>query len=143
MLLLLTSPPRTLRAVGGGSAAGPSHSRHFAATQQFGRFRSEADIVVEGCSNASHRHGLRAMQRDRDRRRAVAGGDARADEPDEFGNRLDRRGRLAERIALRIGQRDVVRAVDRAFDNHGAAGAERAGDLHGAIGRAGHLQRGR
>ena len=44
MLLLLTSPPRTLRAVGGGSAAGPSHSRHFAATQQFGRFRSEADI---------------------------------------------------------------------------------------------------
>jgi hypothetical protein len=38
VLLLLTSPPRTLRAVGGGSAAGPSHSRHFAATQQFGRF---------------------------------------------------------------------------------------------------------
>jgi len=38
LLLLLTSPPRTLRAVGGGSAAGPSHSRHFAATQQFGRF---------------------------------------------------------------------------------------------------------
>src|ERR1700722_10870934 len=28
VLLLLTSPPRTLRAVGGGSAAGPSHSRH-------------------------------------------------------------------------------------------------------------------
>ena len=27
MLLLLTSPPSTLRAVGGGSAAGPSHSR--------------------------------------------------------------------------------------------------------------------
>jgi hypothetical protein len=27
---LLTSPPRTLRAVEGGSAAGPSHSRHFA-----------------------------------------------------------------------------------------------------------------
>jgi hypothetical protein len=27
VLLLLTSPPRTLRAVGGGSAAGPSHSR--------------------------------------------------------------------------------------------------------------------
>jgi len=44
LLLLLTSPPRTLRAVGGGSAAGPSHSRHFAATQQFSRFRSEADI---------------------------------------------------------------------------------------------------
>jgi len=44
LLLLLTSPPRTLRAVGGGSAAGPSHSRHFAATQQFGCFRSEADI---------------------------------------------------------------------------------------------------
>jgi len=38
VLLLLTSPPRTLRAVGGGSAAGPSHSRHFAASQQFGRF---------------------------------------------------------------------------------------------------------
>ena len=38
MLLLLTSSPRTLRAVGGGSAAGPSHSRHFAVTQQFGRF---------------------------------------------------------------------------------------------------------
>src|SRR5690349_25063416 len=29
VLLLLTSPPRTLRAVGGGSTAGPSHSRHF------------------------------------------------------------------------------------------------------------------
>jgi hypothetical protein len=27
VLLLLTSPPSTLRAVGGGSAAGPSHSR--------------------------------------------------------------------------------------------------------------------
>jgi hypothetical protein len=27
-LLLLTSPPRTLSAVGGGSAAGPSRSRH-------------------------------------------------------------------------------------------------------------------
>ena len=44
VLLLLTSPPRTLRAVGGGSAAGPSHSRHFAAAQQFGRIWNEADI---------------------------------------------------------------------------------------------------
>jgi hypothetical protein len=33
VLLLLTSPPRILSAVGGGSAAGPSHSRHFAALQ--------------------------------------------------------------------------------------------------------------
>src|SRR4030088_1856245 len=28
VLLLLTSPPRTLRVVRGGSAAGPFHSRH-------------------------------------------------------------------------------------------------------------------
>ena len=28
MLLILISPPRTLKAVEGGSAAGPSHSRH-------------------------------------------------------------------------------------------------------------------
>jgi hypothetical protein len=40
-LLLLTSPPRTPSVVGGGSAAGPSHSRHFVATPQIGRFRSE------------------------------------------------------------------------------------------------------
>jgi hypothetical protein len=33
VLLILASPPRTLRAIGGGSAAGPSHSRHFTATQ--------------------------------------------------------------------------------------------------------------
>src|SRR5215472_8709714 len=44
LLLLLTSPPRTLRAVGGGSAAGPSHSRHFVAAQQLRRFGSKADI---------------------------------------------------------------------------------------------------
>ena len=41
-LLLLTSPPRTLRAVGGGSAAGPSHSRHFVATRQVGRFSEKS-----------------------------------------------------------------------------------------------------
>src|SRR6516165_4179067 len=35
-LLLLISPPRTLRAVGGGSAAGPSHSRHLACALQSG-----------------------------------------------------------------------------------------------------------
>ena len=35
-------PPRTLRVVGGGSAAGPSHSRHFAAAQHC--FRSEATL---------------------------------------------------------------------------------------------------
>ena len=34
VLLLLTSPPRTLRAVGGGSAAGSSHSRHVGAHHQ-------------------------------------------------------------------------------------------------------------
>jgi hypothetical protein len=44
VLLLLTSPPRTLRAVGGGSAAGPSHSRHFAATHHLGRYLTEADV---------------------------------------------------------------------------------------------------
>jgi hypothetical protein len=33
VLLILASPPRTLRAIGGGSAAGPSHSRYFTATQ--------------------------------------------------------------------------------------------------------------
>src|SRR5215472_3257572 len=38
MMLLLQTPPRTLRAVRGGSAAGPSHSRHFVATRQVGRF---------------------------------------------------------------------------------------------------------
>jgi hypothetical protein len=30
VLLLVTSRPRTMSALGGGSAAGPSHSRHFA-----------------------------------------------------------------------------------------------------------------
>src|SRR5271166_1955943 len=33
VLLLPTSPPHTLKAVGGGSAAGPSHSRRFAERQ--------------------------------------------------------------------------------------------------------------
>jgi hypothetical protein len=31
VLLLVTSRPRTMSALGGGSAAGPSHSRHLAA----------------------------------------------------------------------------------------------------------------
>jgi hypothetical protein len=44
VLLLVTSRPRTMSALGGGSAAGPSHSRHFAATPDVGRFRTEADI---------------------------------------------------------------------------------------------------
>ena len=44
MVLLVTSRPRTVSALGGGSAAGPSHSRHFVAARQFGRFRIEADI---------------------------------------------------------------------------------------------------
>src|SRR4029450_5866430 len=34
VLLLLTSPPSTLRAVGGGSAAGPSHSRNYPMLQK-------------------------------------------------------------------------------------------------------------
>ena len=44
MLLLVTSRPRTMSAFGGGSAAGPSHSRHFATTLHFGRFRGEAEV---------------------------------------------------------------------------------------------------
>jgi hypothetical protein len=44
VVLLLLKPPRTLRALGGRSAAGSSHSRHFAAAQQLGRFWSEADF---------------------------------------------------------------------------------------------------
>ena len=44
MLLLVTIRPHTMSAFGGGSAAGPSHSRHFAATPDVGRFRTEADM---------------------------------------------------------------------------------------------------
>jgi hypothetical protein len=44
VLFFLTKPQRTLRALGGRSAAGSSHLRRFAPTQQFSRFRSEADI---------------------------------------------------------------------------------------------------
>jgi hypothetical protein len=68
VLLLLTSPPRTLRAVGGGSAAGPSHSRHFTAAQKFGRFRSKVDIQCAALTPAKKRllrsvWPLGAMQR--------------------------------------------------------------------------------
>jgi len=38
VLLLLTSPPRTLSAIGGGSAAGPSHSRHSSLPRRYDRF---------------------------------------------------------------------------------------------------------
>ena len=42
VLLLLTSPPRTLSAVGGGSAAGPSHSRHLRHAREV--------VAIGGCS---------------------------------------------------------------------------------------------
>src|SRR5262249_3563824 len=44
-------PPRTLRAVGGGSAAGPSHSRPFAATEQSVAFG--ANRTLAGCASAN------------------------------------------------------------------------------------------
>jgi hypothetical protein len=44
VLLILASPPRTLRAIGGGSAAGPSHSRHFAGLQNLVVLGGIADI---------------------------------------------------------------------------------------------------
>src|SRR6266566_5067656 len=45
LLLLLTSPPRTLRAVRGGSAAGPSHSRQFGLIPGMVAIGGIADIV--------------------------------------------------------------------------------------------------
>src|SRR6266566_4504015 len=45
LLLLLTSPPRTLRAVRGGSAAGPSHSRQFGLIPGVVAIGGIADIV--------------------------------------------------------------------------------------------------
>jgi hypothetical protein len=50
------NPPRTLRAIGGGSAAGPSHSRPIAALQFFGRYRGYSghrDGVESGGSVAN------------------------------------------------------------------------------------------
>ena len=52
-MLLLQTPPRTLRAVRGGSAAGPSHSRHFERAQQSGRFQVKADIKRQAGSAGS------------------------------------------------------------------------------------------
>jgi hypothetical protein len=53
LLLLTKAPRRTLSAVGGGSAAGPSHSRHFA-TANYCIAKGSLDHLVGG-----HKQGLR------------------------------------------------------------------------------------
>jgi hypothetical protein len=47
LLVLIKSPKQTLGVVRGGSTAGPSHSRHFAALQQTDAFGGEADIGAD------------------------------------------------------------------------------------------------
>src|SRR5262249_59362382 len=74
VLLLLTSPQRTLRAVGGGSAAGPSHSRTRAdagtcpllVEAAKGRFRRSRSLTPSGPRTAFEGAGaLAELSRER------------------------------------------------------------------------------